>query len=476
MLLYSTILEINETMTKDAFIQLVIKWNQSSPHKSNIIENLVWKGERNTRYGNDMMSLTIEEYRNKNIIAVRYEKTETDGAIWYTDYVMNFNEMRMAIQLDRSYIEEASLTDTKFSTPHFVSMLVEEGYLKNDFAYPVSNKPLLITEDNMELITAVINGEAKHKLPIVYVSKTVYNENPVDVAWLSSKLKGIAHVLLQDDVSSGKKIRELCQSKNEYYGAVGIYYPNVSAGHVKYLYHRDTGHDSFLLDKIVKNVFAYSNVQNIGSLYTWQGVRSALLSDRLLSQREERAAAESAQQKAENEVEDVYATFDKEIKDLQRQVEELSNANEALRCENLGLRAKMESIEAIPILYLGSEDEFYPGEIKNIVLEILGDAIKNIKSNSRRADVVSDVYRNNDYKNLSGERQQKVKNLLKSYDGMSKELRQELKNLGFEITEDGKHYKLTYCGDRRYWTTLSKTPSDYREGINAAKTICRDML
>ena len=152
------------------------------------------------------------------------------------------------------------------------------------------------------------------------------------------------------------------------------------------------------------------------------------------------------------------------------------HANEALRCENLGLRAKMESIEAIPILYLGSEDEFYPGEIKNIVLEILGDAIKNIKSNSRRADVVSDVYRNNDYKNLSGERQQKVKNLLKSYDGMSKELRQELKNLGFEITEDGKHYKLTYCGDRRYWTTLSKTPSDYREGINAAKTICRDML
>ena len=151
-------------------------------------------------------------------------------------------------------------------------------------------------------------------------------------------------------------------------------------------------------------------------------------------------------------------------------------ANEALRCENLGLRAKMESIEAIPILYLGSEDEFYPGEIKNIVLEILGDAIKNIKSNSRRADVVSDVYRNNDYKNLSGERQQKVKNLLKSYDGMSKELRQDLKNLGFEITEDGKHYKLTYCGDRRYWTTLSKTPSDYREGINAAKTICRDML
>ena len=57
-----------------------------------------------------------------------------------------------------------------------------------------------------------------------------------------------------------------------------------------------------------------------------------------------------------------------------------------------------------------------------------------------------------------------MKNLLKAYSGMSAKLRQELEALGFVISEDGKHYKMTYYGDARYYNTLSKTPSDWRTG------------
>lgn len=53
MLLFSTLLEINDTMTKDAFIQLVLEWNQGSPHEENIIQGIEWNGERNVRYGTD---------------------------------------------------------------------------------------------------------------------------------------------------------------------------------------------------------------------------------------------------------------------------------------------------------------------------------------------------------------------------------------------------------------------------------------
>ena len=83
MLLYSTILRINDNLTKDKFIQLVIDWNQSSPHQDNVIPNLSWKGERNIRYGNDWLWMDIEEYRDKNIIAVRYEKKEVDGTVYF---------------------------------------------------------------------------------------------------------------------------------------------------------------------------------------------------------------------------------------------------------------------------------------------------------------------------------------------------------------------------------------------------------
>lgn len=120
MLLYSTTLRIKDTLTKDGFVQLVIQWNQSSPHADNVIPDVNWNGERNIRFGNESLWLAIEEYRNKNIIAVRFEKREEDGAIWDTDYIMNFDSMKMTIQLDRGYTEDAQMEDLQFSTPHFI--------------------------------------------------------------------------------------------------------------------------------------------------------------------------------------------------------------------------------------------------------------------------------------------------------------------------------------------------------------------
>ena len=118
MLLFSTILDINSTLTKDDFIRLVIKWNQGSPHTKNIIPDIVWNGERNIRFGEDGRWLAIEEYRNQDIIAVRYEKREDDGTIWDTDYVMNFSSMKLAVRLDRSYTADALDADVVLGSEH----------------------------------------------------------------------------------------------------------------------------------------------------------------------------------------------------------------------------------------------------------------------------------------------------------------------------------------------------------------------
>ena len=162
MLLFSTLLEINDTMTKDAFIQLVLEWNQGSPHEENIIQGIEWNGERNVRYGTDTLWLAIEEYRNENIIAIRYEKTEADGVVWDTDYVMNFNDMKMSIQLDRSYLEEALVIDPTFSTPHFITLLIAHGYLKDDGNLAILRTPCFITKDNIPLLANIINGNARY--------------------------------------------------------------------------------------------------------------------------------------------------------------------------------------------------------------------------------------------------------------------------------------------------------------------------
>ena len=157
MLLFSTVLDVNDTLTRDSFIRLIIEWNQKSPHPSNIIPIMVWNGEHNIRFGDNKVWLEIIEYHD--IIAVRYEKKEDDGAIWDSDFVMNFSTMKMAIRLDRSYMEDALSVNARFSTPHFITLLIERGYLKSDGALQITRTPLIIDSNHINLLSDVINGQ-----------------------------------------------------------------------------------------------------------------------------------------------------------------------------------------------------------------------------------------------------------------------------------------------------------------------------
>lgn len=502
MLLFSTILDIEKSLTKDSFIKLVLEWNQGSPHENNVIKGIDWHGERNVRYGNEKLWMDIEEYRNKNIIAVRFEKIEEDGAVWDTDYVMNFQDMKMAIRLDRSYLEEALAIDPKFSTPHFITLLIERGYVKKDGLLEVMRKPLSIDGNNIQILVDIINGEVTYRLPIVYISKTYYDEDPVNVGLLASKLKGVAHVLVQESNCTNNRLKVLCEENNEYYGAIGIYFPRQAMGHRRYLYRRVTGIDNRLLEKVVQVVIQYSNSQMIEPLYTWQGVNTALLRDRLFSQKEERAQVEEERRKAlyellqlkgnldktqekmqQKAIEDAKAEADKildgfeeDMRKLQEQVDQLSRANDALTSENYGLRSKMNSVDRVPVIFLGDEEEFYSGEIKEMILDALDEALKAVTPKTRRYDVLNDILEKNSYRKVCEEREQTLKNMFKDYKSLSGIMKQELKDMGFEISDDGKHYRLTYYGDDRYKTTIAKTGSDWREGKNIATTILKSMM
>ena len=144
--------------------------------------------------------------------------------------------------------------------------------------------------------------------------------------------------------------------------------------------------------------------------------------------------------------------------------------------ENFGLRAKMNASDAMPIIYQGDEEDFYPEEVKDMVLGVLADALNNTEKGTRLYDVLEDILENNPYQHLSDERKQRVKNLFKGYKTLTGAMRQELMSLGFEISDDGKHYKITYQGDPRYMVTIGKTPSDNRAGSNNAGMINKIML
>ena len=78
---------------------------------------------------------------------------------------------------------------------------------------------------------------------------------------------------------------------------------------------------------------------------------------------------------AQDEMTQVYETFDEDLRSLQEKVAELTRANEALTAENQGLRAKYAENTATPMLYFGDEKEFYTGEIRDMVLSAVEDAL-----------------------------------------------------------------------------------------------------
>ena len=182
--------------------------------------------------------------------------------------------------------------------------------------------------------------------------------------------------------------------------------------------------------------------------------------------------AEAVITEKENELTKFIETFDSDNQNLKRR-------NDELTCENNFLQQqlfKQNDAQDNPLLFEGGEEDFYPDEIREMVLDAVWEKFNNTKAGSRRCDVYKGILERNHYRKLTKQRADEIKKLLNDYRTMGAPLRSTLKDLGFTITEDGKHYRLTYYGDERYKTTLSKTGSDFREGKNQAAHIIKTMF
>ncbi|WP_370849876.1 hypothetical protein [Megasphaera sp.] len=53
---------------------------------------------------------------------------------------------------------------------------------------------------------------------------------------------------------------------------------------------------------------------------------------------------------------------------------------------------------------MGTEDDFYPGEIKDLLLKTLSEKLESLPKHTRRYDVVKDIIDSNDYQKISEQR------------------------------------------------------------------------
>ena len=125
-------------------------------------------------------------------------------------------------------------------------------------------------------------------------------------------------------------------------------------------------------------------------------------------------------------------------------------------------------------LQTSPEQDLYPGELLGVVRDALADAVARVPNDSRRQHILNGIVLANPHTGEAEALRSRLKALLRDYRSMDSKIRTGLQDMGFEISEDGKHFKIVFQGDDRYTFTMPKSGSDHRapRGLLDTRSVC----
>lgn len=466
MITYSVQFPVNESLDKKTFVDLVLDWNQGSKYDK--FNQLEWDGVTfSTQWAEGDKQLSIEEIEIRGIVASQFRKEDEYG-LWKTDFIFNYGEKYITVRVALETTDDTTDFYPTYYPPFFVKKLIYRGYAGSDIDLPVKQKAYSL-DDYRNVLTNLSENKSEYTMPIVFVSKKEDGNFPVDLSKLAFELQGVAHVLYEGDevILSGYSDYFGCESRN---GMIFIVYPNRNMKrNAINLLGASNDNPEYIISRIKSFVYNYANQVMRKEIDTWGGIQNEKLYVQNHSLLSDRNALEE-------ENEDLMNVFEEQLSKTEAVNKELNNDIQRLMLENQALRMRLAAKNQKPLLYMGEETEFYEGEIREIILEILEDYKRNIKPGTRREHVINDVLENNDYKQTQAKRKEQIKAALKGYKTLNGALRNMLESFGFVITDAGKHYKWIYFGDQRYVAIAAKTSSDNRAGMNLASSIDNLML
>ena len=168
---------------------------------------------------------------------------------------------------------------------------------------------------------------------------------------------------------------------------------------------------------------------------------------------------QQALEEAKAEADAILDGFEADLQKKDSEIERLTGELEKKERELSWLKAKMDSMTQVPIIYAGDEDDFYPGEAKDFVLSAVRRDLAKTEQRTRRHDVLQDVLDANGYEGINEQRAAEAKRLLRNYSRMTPKIRKGLEDIGF-IFDKSDHQKIKYYGDDRYTVIYAGTSSD----------------
>lgn len=467
MISFATEFPVRHDHGSGAFLKIVRNWILGSPHTVFVPED--FHGSDGARdwskvKGNERVGTLQITSANEDTAAVRYIRSD-DGLEWQTMVVFSRHQnsswvgVRIACEA-RSPIRR--LPPAK--KPVIVRTLLDNLGGASDGPLKVSRTAHILGNDDIELAARLITDQALSHLPVVYVSCGFHGEYIVDINAMAEDLAGMAHVVIEPNRSFSYRLKLEVNSNNVYGGTIGVHWPN--GGGRRSFYFGPQLQDQIKIKKaIIEEVREVLSNRHPLNRCTWGSVQEAV-SQKTYS--ELRAAGSK-------EVNEYIEQFDKDFNAKNERLLSSEKEIERLRAEIR--KYEIRSPFGVGVtLKTGKEQDLYEGEINNVLLDAVKDYCSRVQDDSRRKHILLSIVNNNDCGGIAEKNREKLKDILREFREMTAKLRKSLEDIGFSISDNGKHFKLVFQGDDRYTFSLPKSGSDHRGGLNAASDISKRLF
>lgn len=461
---YYTKLKVDHSMLTDAVFEEIVSAGRE----------LILKTPLQCKDGTEIFPLT--DLTDENMISI----TDKAQSIKILRFGIRYGDAISAQHvwtLDRQRGELTAYADMELppdvmTLPNFhgnrlFGRLSSMGCVLPDNGCPVSGKPVGITFSTRETAIDLIMREDHYSLPVIYLSVSKDYRYLLDPFVLTSAYEGIAHVMYEvcDSISSNLKYDTY--GKNPYRGTIGVFLPKnrrilyLSPG--KYTPEQAERKLGYAIRDYMQGIRIPEEISHL-----------AVENGNLV---EEKKILESRSAQVLKENQEIYEVFDAELEDSEDRIRKLEKRISQLERENGILKTHLSTVQCPALLRYGTdpERECYPGEYRNIALDILSDSLDACVKGGRREQVVRDILDANGYDGEQRKLKEGIKSLFRKNSSYDTSLAMGLRQYGFSVQRDGCHIILRYH-DCPQSMAIAKTPSDNRSMMNLAHNIIRNFL
>ncbi|WP_157356535.1 hypothetical protein [Pseudomonas sp. CBZ-4] len=456
---------LNSSTTSEDVFQECINWILDSPYTNFAQEELskLVSSEDFTHIKNqEHIEYSRSETSDLFVSSLRYIKS-TDVAQWTTEISSRVEKDQHWINVIASIVTNtASKEQPEIKKPLIVIRLINRFGGGDDGGVPISINPILLdeTKNGNEIATAIITANNTCTLPIAYVSSTNNDRHTIIPDRLARALSGMAHIVVEPSRAFSHNLRKDVASRNVYGGVVGIYWPK---GSEVTLFRRGTTDIKTFEKDIFSTICEALSVLISPKKCSWEEV--ILVKNRIAIENLKREGINAT------EANDIVSLYELELTEKTENIQALNREIDRLSAL-LRTREAKTPVQGGILIDTGDEDDYFNDEILAIALHAFKDyAQKGVHPNSRREHVLKAIINSNTASNAHEQRTKSLKEVLRDYRDMNKKVKTTFEGLGFSISADGKHWKVTYQDDERYTYILPKSGSDYRGGLNAAADI-----